>query len=164
MIKRDGGTADSISLIQTETFKIYSTSQFPFQLLDFTFVSIGANVNDGEVTAMIKVFEISGGWDTLRVNSTGIGVGIPDLSQAYKNAAARGHRAAHGAAFNYDYPWIAEIKNEILAIAASLDILLMARCRQITTQPALKLNSHNITSALNYKFLELKMAFIRKPK
>ncbi len=41
-----------------------------------------------------------------------------------------------------------------MAIAAALDILLVARCRQISTDPTLRINTHDINHALNYIFLE----------
>jgi hypothetical protein len=164
IIKRNGSLPESISLIQTEAFKIHSTSLHPFQLSSLSLVSTGSNVNDGEISTMIRAFGIAGGWDALRQISNGIGGGIPDLAQAYKNAASRRHRAAHTATYQYDYLWISNVKNEILAIAASLDILLSARCRQVNFAPNLKLNGHNLTLALNYRFLEPREDIYRETK
>jgi hypothetical protein len=48
---------------------------------------------------------------------------------------------------------LASIKSEILAIAASLDIILEARCRQVETSLNMNIQDHSIDDALNYRFL-----------
>ncbi|WP_143197612.1 MAE_28990/MAE_18760 family HEPN-like nuclease [Chitinophaga niabensis] len=154
MVKKNESLADAILMIQTESSKISSTSNNPFILSDFSFVSSNSNINVAEITEMIKAFGIGGGWVILKKISDLIGGGIPDLGQAYKNAFNRRNRAAHGANFIYEYQALESFKNEIIAIAASMDIVLTARCRQVRKRPREKVSSHDIRTALNYRFLE----------
>ena len=152
MLKKSGG--DWQTLIQNETLKIHSTKNSPFQLSDFSLVSSGSNVSDREIAEVIKAFGILGGWDKLGTISSRIGSGIPSLNQAYKNAISRRHSAAHDATFKYNYGWLEEIKNDIISISSVFDILLVARNRQICANYSVCINSHNIDSALNFRFLE----------
>lgn len=149
--KKDGG--DWRGIIQSESLKIHSTGKPVFELSEFSLASSGSNVTTGEVTQILSAFGVSGGWATLKTVSDTIGGGLPDLGQAYKNAASRRHSSAHEANFNYDYQWLASIKGEILAIAASLDIILEARCRQVEANLNMNVQDHNIYDALSYRFL-----------
>ncbi len=160
--KKDGG--DWRTLIQGEALKIHSTSQGVFELSNLSFVSSGSNVSSAEVANLLSAFGISGGWATMKVVSDAIGGGLPDLSQAYKNAAERRHACAHVANFKYNYLWLESIKSEILAIASALDILLEARCRQVASKLIEPIGRHQITDALNYRFLEPKDGVFKERK
>lgn len=153
ILKKDG-VSDWKTIVQDEALKIHSTKNNVFELSKYTLVYSGSNVSPDEINDFIKAFGINGGWAFLKTISDKIGGGLPDLSQAYKNAASRRHSSAHAANFQYNHAWLANLKNEIIAIAASLDIAITARCRQVTANPALKLDAHNIQDALNFRFLE----------
>lgn len=152
MLKKQGG--DWKELIQEEALKIHSTKNSNFELSKFSFVSGNSNISVGEVPDLLKAFAIGGGWSKLKEISDKINGGVPDLSQAYGNAAQRRHKSAHSAAFRYEYQWLANIKNEILAIAASIDIILSARCRQVDNNLTKEMKLHSIDDALNFRFLE----------
>lgn len=160
LVKKTGG--DWKLLVQDEAFKIHSTKMSPYALSQFSFFSANSNIGDSEVPDLLKAFGISGGWSQIKVVSDSIGGGLPDLSQAYKNAATRRHSAAHVASFRYEYQWLKEIKKEILVIAASLDLLLTGRCRQISSNLGKTLVEHNISDALKYRFLEKDGALYRE--
>ncbi|HBO5139327.1 hypothetical protein GHU06_00590 [Pseudomonas aeruginosa] len=149
--KKEGG--DWRTLIQAESLKIHSTGKAVFELSDFSLASSGSNVTAEEVNQILSAFGVSGGWAILKKVSDSIGGGLPDLSQSYKNAASRRHSCAHEANFNYDYLWLGAIKSEILAIAASLDIVLEARCRQVEDNLNCNMQDHRIDDALSYRFL-----------
>jgi len=152
LYKKDG--LDWKTLIQDESEKIHSTKNSPYRLSKFSLVSGQSNIAANEVSNFLKAFGISGGWQTMKTVSDSIGGGLPDLNQAFNNAASRRHNAAHVAAFQYDYAYISSLRNEIIAIAASLDILITARCRQILADVTQKIDAHNINTELNYRFLE----------
>ena len=151
ILKKD---ADLLTLIQEETLKIHSTSKPTFELSKLSLVSKGSNVSDVEINEFLRAFGIQGGWQQLKQISDRIGGGLPDLCQAYQNAASRRNNAAHTAAFQYNLQWLINIKNEIIAIAASIDILISARCRQVRKTPTASMASHNINDQLNFRFLE----------
>jgi hypothetical protein len=127
--KKDGG--DWKSLIQSETINIHSTKNPVFNLSPLSFASSGSNVTPDDVKDILAAFGIPNGWGAMKDLSDNISGGVPNLHDAYKFAAERRHQSAHSANFLYDYQWLRNIRNEILAIAASLDILLEARCRKI---------------------------------
>ncbi|RDV16866.1 hypothetical protein DXT99_01770 [Pontibacter diazotrophicus] len=160
MLKKE--SSDWRTLIQEETLKIHSTSREMYEISKYSLVYAGSNISANEIADLLKAFGMSGGWGLMKEVSDGIGGGLPDLAQAYKNAASRRHNAAHTASFQYDYVWIANIKNEILTIAAALDILLTARCRQVNSNLIKKIEEHDIRSALNYRFLEPKNTTYRE--
>lgn len=152
LLKKDGG--DWKSLVQEEALKIHSTKQAVFELSKYSFFSASSNIGESEVPDLMKAFGIGGGWNQLKDISDRINGGLPDLAQAYKNAAARRHSSAHSAGFRYDYQWLLEIRNEILTICASLDLLLSARCRQVAASLGKNVDAHDIQAALNFRFLE----------
>ncbi|WIE52601.1 HEPN domain-containing protein [Pseudomonas sp. GM17] len=140
-------------LIQSEALKIHSTGNNVFELSEFSLASSSSNISPDDITNILNAFGITGGWNTLKKISDSIGGGLPDLSQSYKNAASRRHSCAHEANFNYNYSWLSSIKGELLAIAASLDIALEARCRQVENSPHTIMSDHALDQALNYRFL-----------
>jgi hypothetical protein len=145
---------DWMPLIQEESLKIHSTKNPVFNLSRYSLASSGSNVSASEVTEALACFGIQGGWGLLKSISDAIGGGLPDLSQAYKNAADRRHASAHTAGFQYSHAWLASVRSEVLAMAASLDIALTCRCRQIQGNPAATIESHNLNLGLNFRFLE----------
>lgn len=150
--KNDG--QDHRLLIQTETKKIASTLLPSFELSQYSFVSSSSNVTNAEISDLTKAFGISGGWTKLKNISDNIGGGVLDLSQAYTLAAKRRNKSAHSAAFRYDSSWLQSLKNEILAIAASIDISLKSKCRQAVRNPLIPLIENNLDYELNFRFLE----------
>lgn len=150
--KKTGGNWKA--LVQEETFKIYSTKNTTYELSKFSLVSANSNINANEVSDVLKAFGIEGGWSTLKSISDLVGGGLPDLGQSYRNAAERRHSAAHTASFQYIYQWLSDIRNEILAISCSFEILLSSRCRQISSDLTKTISDHRIPNASNFRFLE----------
>lgn len=145
---------DIKNLIQSEAYNVFSTSTHPFTLSKYSLVYSGTNVSSTEIADMLKAFGIDNCWPTLKSISDAIGGGIPDLSSAFNNASQRRHSAAHDVNFNYSYTWLFNIKSEILALAASIDIALSAKCRQINRFPRNPIDRLNIAPDLNYRFIE----------
>jgi hypothetical protein len=145
---------DWLGLVQNESLKVHSTQNPTYELSKYSLVSGSSNISPEEIQELLSAFGISGGWATLKMVSDKIGGGIPDLSQSYKNAAERRHNSAHSAAFQYDHQWLTGIKDDIITIAASLDILLCAMCRKIQAKPTEPLERHDLSSALGFRFLE----------
>lgn len=141
------------ALIQAEALKIHSTGNNVFELSEFSLAPSSSNINPDDIGTILSAFGINGGWNTLKRISDNIGGGLPDLGQSYKNAASRRHSCAHEANFNYNYSWLSSIKGELLAISASLDIALEARCRQVEANPDKNMADHALDQALNYRFL-----------
>lgn len=155
---------DITSLVQNETFKIYSTSIHPFTLSKYSLVYSNSNVLADEIPDMLRSFGIDNCWPRLKAISDSIGGGITDLSSSFKNASQRRHNAAHNANFNYVHSWLTNIKSEILAIAASIDIAIAAKCRQISRIPTSNIDAFDISGDLNYRFIESVSSTLFKEK
>lgn len=153
LLKKSPGF-DLKSLIQSEAYNVYSTSIHPFSLSRYSLVYSGSNVSSSEISDMLKSFGIDDCWPTLKTISDSICGGIPDLASAFNNASQRRHSAAHNVNFNYTHAWLSNIKSEILALAAAIDIALAAKCRQINRFPANPIATLDIASDLNYRFIE----------
>jgi hypothetical protein len=151
-------------IIQQETHKIASTSTTPFSLSKYSLLSSGSNVTSKEVNEFLRAFGILNGWGTLKNISDSIGGGIPDLAQAYKLASERRNNSAHSANFTYNSTWLSNLKSEIIAICASIDIAISIRCRQANKRPLVPLDSQDFTDELNFRFLELDAGKYRETK
>lgn len=160
--RKEGGNWRN--LIQTEALKIHSTGKPVFDISSFSLVPSSSNVSDEDVANILSAFGMGSGWTTLKNISDAIGGGLPDLKQAYKNATNRRHSCAHEANFTYNYQWLTSIKSEIIAIAASLDIALEARCRQVESSLNTAVQQHDINTALNYRFLHEEKGVYKESK
>ncbi|MGP1233916.1 hypothetical protein ACJ8G6_24425, partial [Serratia sp. CY32309] len=149
--KKNNG--DWLGLIQKESNIIYSTSQGTYSISELSLLNDSSNIAPDDINTVMKCFGITGGWATLKRISDSFGGGILDLCEVYKNTSNRRHSSAHEANFQYQYSWLQNITNEIKSIAASFDIALSARCRQISKQPSKKVNEHQLDEVLNYRFL-----------
>jgi hypothetical protein len=160
--KKDGGSW--LSLIQDESKNISSTSSDSFTLSKFSFVHESSNISYADIKDLLSAFNISGGWQTLKKVSDDIGGGVNDLAQSYKNAFERRHSAAHTSGFKYEFSWLSNIKSEIIAISASIDILLTVLCRLVDASPLKKMDEHQVIPNINYRFLVSESGVFKEKK
>jgi hypothetical protein len=142
-------------VIQQETQKIASTGATSFSLSKYSLLSSSSNVLAKEINEFLKAFGVVNGWSQLKTISDSIGGGIPDLAQAYNLASQRRHNSAHSASFEYNSTWLSNIKSEIIAICASIDIAISSRCRQASRRPLMALVDQQLNDELNFRFLEM---------
>ncbi|MCO4202048.1 HEPN domain-containing protein [Aeromonas hydrophila] len=162
LAKKDG--SDWLGLVQGESLKVSSTSNQVYAFSQFSFLSGNSNVSHSEIGELMAALTINGGWRTLKTISDDIGGGVPDLQQAYSNAASRRHNAAHVSNFQFEYAWLSSIFNEIMTIAASLDIALSRKCKMISTSPNDDISSHDIMVDRKYRFLFDKDGYYKERK
>ena len=152
-------------LIQDEAFKIHSTKNSNYEISKFSLVSTGSNVSEQDVSSLIKALGITGGWQSLKgVADAYGGGGYLDLAQVYKNLSSRRNKAAHDASFMYEYTWLSEAKNQLLILSSSIDILLTATYRLVNVDNSKAMERHDVSSMLNYRFLEESRAGFRETK
>ena len=163
MIKKDP-SVDLISLIQEETGRIQSTQSFPYNLSKFTLKPQSFNVTSSDVKDFLKCFGIPDVWNSLQYISNSFGGGITDLATSFNNAYKRRNNAAHDAAFNYSNVWLRNIKAEILAIAASIDIIIEAQFRGLIRNTTSKMGEINFRDEINFRFLQMESATIIKER
>ena len=143
-----------LGLIQNETAKINSTSLVNnFTISQFSLMSENSNINADEISKVLKCLNINGGWDTLQRISREIYGGVPSLNQSYENISMRRHSAAHEAGFDYEYGWLQAALTEIIAVAASFDIALSAKCRIINLSPTVQVAKDDLANKIKYRFL-----------
>jgi hypothetical protein len=152
-LQKKNASFDVKAFIQAEAYNIYSTGQPNFSLSKYSFGYSTSNINSDEVAEALKSFGISDGWAKLLGISRNINGGIPDLRLSFENASMRRNSCAHDVNFNYAHSWLSNIRSEIMAIAASLDIAINAKCRQVNRHPSQPLNHRDIQSELRYLFL-----------
>lgn len=148
---------DHLLLIQEEAFKIHSSRLAVFNVSKFSFGWTNSNLNSGDVSAILKCFALNDGWKTITTLSMQIGAGITSPKDVFDNAASRRHSSAHSSRFQYEYGWLNELPHDILGVAAAIDILLVARYRQIKSKPSVGKIDHStfdISEELNFVFLE----------
>lgn len=148
--KNDG---DWLSLIHSEAKNIFSTSQFPFTLSPISMLYENSNVSHVDISDVMKSLDIIGGWNKLKEVSDLIGGGVVDLQSAYINMYKRRNHCAHEASFIYEYTWLENAINEIIAIAAAFDIVISTRCRYIINDPTAAFSSHNTKPNPGIRFL-----------
>lgn len=151
-LRRDP-SVDIRALLQQETQHISSTRTSTFTLSKYSFVYLGSNIQSKEIKDLLSAFGIPDCWRTLKSVSDAIGGGIPDLAVAFQNASSRRNQAAHNASFDYLHSWLVNLKREIIAISASLDIILTAKCRQVIRTPSNPLDHIPVNDDLKYRYL-----------
>lgn len=148
---------DDFSLIRDEAYKIYSTGQSAFGVSKFSFGWSQSNLSADEVKDILNCFAINNLWQSIKSVSDSIGGGLTSPQDSFTNAATRRHSSAHSSVFTYQYSWLHELPGEILALSASIDILLMARYRQINMRRVsgkIDNSTFNINDGLNFVYLE----------
>lgn len=65
----------------------------------------------------------------------------------------RRHHCAHEADFIYQYTWLNNAINDIIAISAAFDIALTTRCKFIERFPEEDFSSHSARQVFGYRFL-----------
>lgn len=149
--KKNNG--DWLSLIHDETKNVYSTSQYPFTVSSISMLSDSSNISPADIPEVLKCLNITGGWSILKTISDAIGGGVLDLNEAYKNMFNRRHHCAHEADFIYQYTWLNNAINDIIAISAAFDIALTTRCKYIERFPEEDFSSHSARQVFGYRFL-----------
>lgn len=145
---------DWLSLIQTEASNINSTGLVNnYTISNLSLMSLNSNIHSDDIPKALKCLNIDGGWNTLQRISSEIYGGIPSLNQSYSNISGRRHQAAHVANFDYEYGWLESAISEIRAIAASFDLAISFRCKEIQSSPAQPIQKNDLSGKFKYRFL-----------
>lgn len=152
--KKNDSSFDWLTYAHTETAKIASPlSTSSYQLSHYSFLYGASNVRTDDVNSVLNAFAIKGGWGTLSKVSAKCGTGVLDLKQTYMNISDRRHKAAHESGTMYQYSWLENIKNEMLAICSAYDITLSTAIRVTRNNVMQKMSPFDIIPHLKLRYI-----------
>jgi len=113
------------SYIQEHALKISSTATPNYEFSAHTFAHSQANISDRVIGDILKCFNIEDPWRqmSLMASNLGLTATLP-LSEVFKSASSRRHRAAHVAGADTPPTDIKQFVKEAFAIAITFDALL----------------------------------------
>jgi hypothetical protein len=116
---------DKPSYIQQHALKIASTATPNFELSTHTFAHSQANINNITIGDILKSFNVDDPWKQMSLMASNLGLtSALSLSEIFKSAALRRHRAAHVAGADIPSTDIKQFVKEAFAIAITFDALL----------------------------------------
>lgn len=124
IVKNEQNREAEISLIQSETLKIASTSNSSYDITEYAFGFKQSNLNCAEIKEILASFYVKDGWGNMSKLSSRIGLTSLPLDNSFANAAIRRHKAAHAAHSNTPINDLIQYIPEAIGIAVSFDSLL----------------------------------------
>lgn len=142
---------DRASYIQEHALKIASTATPNFELSNHTFGHSQANVSNTVIGEILKCFNVEDPWRQMSKMASDLGLtsGLP-LSEIFKSASIRRHKAAHVAGTDTPPTDIKQFVKEAFAIAITFDALLSKAIQKLIendnnfVRNSVKLNADNI--------------------
>lgn len=142
---------DRASYIQEHALKIASTATPNFELSNHTFGHSQANVSNTVIGEILKCFNVEDPWRQMSQMASDLGLtsGLP-LSEIFKSASIRRHKAAHVAGTDTPPTDIKQFVKEAFAIAITFDALLSKAIQKLIendnnfVRNSVKLNADNI--------------------
>ena len=147
---------DYVSFIQSETKFISSTLDSNFELSEYTLGWDKSNLSTEDLKVFFKIFNINGGWNSIKEVSSLLNITIVQPSDIFRNAAQRRHNAAHNP--NADSP-LNDLTDFILQakiIALGCDALISKSLKYIkdNNNDFLQGNLKVTPSDLKFRFLK----------
>lgn len=116
---------DKAAYVQEHALKIASTSTPNFELSSHTFAHSQANVSNTSIGDILKSFNVDDPWRQMSQIASNLGLTATlSLSELYRSAALRRHKAAHVAGADTPPNDIKQFVKEAFAIAITFDALL----------------------------------------
>lgn len=142
---------DRPAYIQEHALKIASTATPNFELSSHTFAHSQANVSNTIIGEILKCFNVEDPWRQMSQMASGLGLtsGL-SLSEIFKSASLRRHKAAHVAGADTPPTDIKQFVKEAFAIAITFDALLSKAIQKLIENDddflrnGIKLGSNNI--------------------
>ncbi|WP_375170302.1 HEPN domain-containing protein [Marinobacter sp.] len=143
---------DRASYIQEHALKISSTATPNFELSSHTFAHSQANVSNTVIGEILKCFNVDDPWRQMSQIASDLGLtsGL-SLSEIFKSASIRRHKAAHVAGADTPPTDIKQFVKEAFAIAITFDALLSKAIQKMIendddfARNGIKINSNNVS-------------------
>jgi hypothetical protein len=147
---------DYVSFIQSETKFISSTLDSNFELSEYTLGWDKSNLSTEDIKVFFKIFNITGGWDSIKDISSLLSITIVQPIDIFRNAAQRRHKAAHNP--NADSPLndLTEFVLQAKIIALGFDALISKSLKYIKDN-----NSDFLHGSLKVTPSQLKFRFLK---
>lgn len=155
MLKRDGD--DWLTFIQEESYKVASSKFSKFKLSKFSIGWNKSNIANDDINHAFNVFNIEGGWGTIKKLSEKAGVTLVDPSAIFRNAASRRHAAAHDPKSESLMSELIQFSKDSVVLAMTFDVLLSTSLNEIN-----KPNHDLISGTFKINESNVKFRFIIK--
>lgn len=137
---------DYFSYHQRHSALVASTQNAGFEISPIAFGFDQTNINSDTVSHILKSFNVKEPWNTIETIAQHVGVGAPALKEAYENAVARRHKAAHQANADIESSDLLDFSPEILGIALGVDLSLSLSLRKLMDRDQSFLNGNLVSS------------------
>ncbi|MDP9194240.1 MAG: hypothetical protein M3P06_21295 [Acidobacteriota bacterium] len=123
--------AERVTYAQEHALRVASTASTAYELTPHAFCWDQANLQDDAIKDVLKSFWVAEPWAEMTRIGSRLGLVALPLSETYKGAALRRHRAAHVAHADTPQTDLAQYVREALAIAIGFDVLLSKAVERI---------------------------------
>lgn len=148
---------DKISYVQSEAKIIASSLLTNYQLNKHAFGYKSFNMNDEEVSSILKAFYVKRPWQEQTLLSSHIGLTTLDLTTSFKNAMNRRHSAAHDVSCVIPTGDLVYYVKEAIAIALTFDALLVSAKNKLIND-----NYNFINNKIGTVWSEINLSRIQK--
>lgn len=124
-------TLDILRHYQDHASLVASTANTNYEISPFAFVHEQSNISSRNIEETLKAFRVTNPWNTLVSVATRCGVGVFTLKNAFDDAAARRHEAAHRADADIEHSDLSDYDVEVLGIAIAFDLLISKALRRL---------------------------------
>jgi hypothetical protein len=121
-IKRNSD--DFISFIQKETGYVSSTNKSVYEFSEYSMGWDKSNLNSEDISDFLKVFNVNGGWDSIKSLSSIINCSLLNPKEIFINFASNRHKSAHNSDANSLLTDLQNFINQSKIIAFCYDSLL----------------------------------------
>ncbi len=148
---------DSEALIQEHSHYIASTRGSGYQLSPFSFASGRSNLELDDVGAIAKCFHVHKLWDQVALVAPRLGYGgMVDFKQELQDAIRERHAAAHAASHDTEIAHLLRTVDNAIAIAASWDLLLTVRARELGDTKAKHSDPETVHKRIDLRVIEMR--------
>lgn len=130
-LRRIDNPSDKMIDIQAQAEKIASTANSNYEITPYAFMHNQSNISTDTVKQVLKCFNVIDPWKQMSELSSRLNLAALPLSNSYKNAADRRHKAAHDPTADTPQTDIMDFVKEAFSIAVTYDGLLSQAFIQI---------------------------------
>lgn len=154
MLRRN--SEDHILFVQEETTFISSTKNSSFELSSFSIGWEKSNIADSDISDILSIFNVDGGWYAIQTLSTLFNSSIIQPNSQFKNFASNRHKAAHNTNTDSAMVDLINFENQSKIIALCFDALISKSLSYLIEN-----NKAFLNATLKTKPTDIKYRFIK---
>lgn len=142
-------------LIWRSAASLTSTKQAAFDISPLLFGSRSSNLSVSEISDLLSILRVDGGWQALNAVAGRARLGVPALEESFRRFSQTRHAAAHDASTEVSPPDLESFYLEALAVGLAFDVLISRACRLLGAGDAAVLAGNRIdSSTVAIRFVE----------